>query len=236
VQVRESTAKGLYRALTVRARYNSKRLLMNAYYTFSRGFSDDDNERDAGGVAFADPYNLAREYWRSRLDRENQFVASPIFFLPWGFEVSSAIRLRSAVPLNANANGDLNGDNVFNDRPLLAPGVVFLRNSFRNKPIKDLDLRVQKTFRFGESKRLILSSEFFNLFNRMNIIFPNAGTNTTTAAGQYCATASQLCGLGTGPPLNANFLRARDANGNYINGATPGSPVFQMQLGARFQF
>jgi outer membrane receptor protein involved in Fe transport len=236
VQVRESTAKALYRAFTFRTRYSSKRVLVNAYYTFSRGFSDDDNERDAGGVAFENPYNLAREYWRSRLDRENQFVASPIFFLPYGFEVSSSIRLRSAVPLNANANGDLNGDNVFNDRPLLTPGVVFLRNSFRNKPIKDLDLRVQKGFRFGEDKRLILSSEFFNLFNRMNIIFPNAGTNTTTAAGQYCGPVNPMCGLFGGPPVASTFLAARDANGNYINGATPGSAVFQMQLGVRFQF
>ena len=237
VQVRESTAKGLFRGWTARARYTSKRIQVNTYYTFSRTFSDDDNERDAGGVAFADPYNLTREYGRSRLDRENQFVANPIFFLPWDFEVSSAIRLRSAVPLNANANGDLNGDNVFNDRPLLAPGVVFLRNAFRNKPIKDVDVRVQKTFKFAETRRLVLSTEFFNIFNRMNIIFPNAGTNTTTAAGQYCSAASQLCGLSGGPPLNPNFLRAQDpVTGNYINGATPGSPVFQVQLGARFVF
>lgn len=236
VQVRESTAKALFRGWTVRARYNNKWLLVNAYYTLSRTFSDDDNERDAGGVAFADPYDMRREYWRARLDRENQFVANPIFFLPYGFEVSGALRLRSGVPVNANANGDLNGDNVFNDRPLLVPGVVFLRNAFRNRAIYDFDMRVQKSFKFGETRKLILSSEFFNLFNRMNIIFPNAGTNTTIAAGQFCSAASQLCGLDGGPPVASTFLRIQDANGNYINGATPGSPVFQIQLGARFQF
>jgi hypothetical protein len=81
---------------------------------------------------------------------------------------------------------------------------------------------------------LILTAEFFNLLNRMNIIFPNAGTATTTAGGQFCASASQLCGLAG--PTNPIFLQTRDASGNYINGVTPGSQVFQMQLGARFQF
>ncbi|HZI86440.1 MAG TPA: carboxypeptidase regulatory-like domain-containing protein, partial [Pyrinomonadaceae bacterium] len=59
VQVRESTAKSLYRGLTFRSRLNSKRVQLNAYYTWSRLLGDDDNERDAGGVAFADPYDLS---------------------------------------------------------------------------------------------------------------------------------------------------------------------------------
>lgn len=236
VQVRESTSKSLYRALTFRTRYNSKRMNINAYYTWSRLLSDDDNERDAGGVAFADPYDLRSEYYRSRLDREHQFVANPIFFLPYDFEVSSAIRLRSGNPVNANAGGDLNGDNVFNDRPLRVPGVVYERNFFRNRPIYDVDLRVQKGFRFGEQRKLIFTSEFFNVLNRSNIIFPNPGTNTTTAAGQFCTVNSQLCGLSG--PTNANFLRVTNPTTGdiLVNNTNPGSQVFQMQLGARFQF
>ena len=39
-------------------------------------------------------------------------------------------RLRTGTPLNANANGDLNGDGVTNDRPLSAPGVPYKRNCF----------------------------------------------------------------------------------------------------------
>ncbi len=185
VQIRESTAKSLYRGLTFRSRWSHKRAQVNAYYTFSRNLGDDDNERDAGGVAFADPYDLRGEFGPARLDRENQFVANPIFFLPVGFEVSSAIRLRSGNPVNANANGDLNGDGVFNDRPLIVPGVIRPRNFYRNNNIYDIDMRVQKGFNFGESRRLIFSAEFFNIFNRTNIIFPSAGTNTTTAASSF---------------------------------------------------
>jgi hypothetical protein len=237
VQVRESTAKSLYRALTFRARYNHRMAQINAYYTFSRSLGDDDNERDSGGVAFADPYDLRREYSRSRLDREHQFVANPVVFLPGGFEVSSAIRLRSGNPINATAGGDLNGDGVNNDRPLLVPGLTYRRNDFRNRSIYDVDLRLQKGFTLGERKRLVFSSEFFNLLNRSNIIFPSPNTATSSGqSGQFCGTTSQLCGLSG--VTNANFLRTTDpvTGAILVNNTNPGSQVFQMQVGARFQF
>jgi hypothetical protein len=106
VQVRESTAQSLYRALTFRARFIRKRMQLNAYYTFSRLLSDDDNERDSGGVAYANPYDLSREWGRSRLDRESQFMANPIFFLPYDFEISGAFRLQSGQPFNAAVGAD----------------------------------------------------------------------------------------------------------------------------------
>lgn len=237
VQVRESTAKSLYRGLTFRSRWNHRRAQINAYYTFSRALGDDDNERDAGGVAYADPYDLQREYARSRLDREHQFVANPVIFIPYGFEVASAIRLRSGNPINATAGADLNGDGVNNDRPLLVPGLTFRRNDFRNRSIFDVDLRVQKGFDFDEKRRLVFSSEFFNVLNRANIIFPSPNTATSSgASGQYCSGANQLCGLNG--PSNPAFLRVTDNNTGAIlvNNTNPGSQVFQMQLGVRFQF
>lgn len=237
VQLRESSAKSLYRALTFRARYNHRRAQLNAFYTFSRSLGDDDNERDAGGVAYADPYDLRREYYRSRLDRENQFVANPIIFLPYDFEVSSAIRLRSGNPINPTSGADLNGDGVNNDRPLLVPGLTYERNFFRNRPVYDVDLRIQKGFAFGERRRLTLSSEFFNVLNRANIIFPSPNTATSSgASGQFCSVASQLCGLSG--VTNANFLRTTDpvTGAILVNNTNPGSQVFQMQVGVRFQF
>src|SRR5262249_49170469 len=50
IQVRESTAKSLYRALTLRAKFQRKWGQFNAFYTLSKNLSDDDNERDSGGV------------------------------------------------------------------------------------------------------------------------------------------------------------------------------------------
>ncbi len=235
VQVRESTARSEYQGVTFRVRYVSKWAQLNAYYTNSRNFSDDDNERDSGGVAFANPYNLAGEWGPSRLDRRHQFVANPVFFLPFGFEVASAIRLRSGTPLNTYIGTDANGDNIFNDRPIQAPGFEFTRNYFRNNPIYDVDLRVQKGFNFDERKRLVLSAEIFNVLNLPNIVFQFPGTNSTSGALlQYCSTGSQLCGLNG--VQNPNFLQIRQANGQISLLTNPGSQAFQMQLGARFQF
>jgi hypothetical protein len=214
---------------------------LNAYYTLSRNLSDDDNERDSGGVAYANPYDLRGEYGPSRLDRTHQFSANPVFFLPYGFEVSSAIRLRSGTPINTYIGTDANGDNVFNDRPLLVPGVELTRNYFRNRNLYDVDLRVQRGFSFGERRRLLLSSEFFNILNRPNIVFQFPGTNSTSGPlAQYCSTGSQLCGLNG--ISNINFLQIREQNpaspnfGKINLTTNPGSQVFQVQLGARFQF
>ncbi len=242
LQLRESTGKSLYRALTFRARLVRKRVQLNAYYTFSRLLSDDDNERDSGGVAYANPYDLRGEYYRSRLDRESQFMANPIFFLPYGFEVSGAFRLQSGQPFNAAVGADLNGDTVNNDRPLQVPGVEYPRNFWRNRGIYNADMRVQKNFNFSERQRLSFSAEFFNILNRPNILVGTAaapGTNTTFGSGgQLCVSASQICGLSGGPAFNPNFLQIRDPATNAIltNNVVPGSQVFQMQLGVRYQF
>lgn len=242
VQVRESSALALYQGFTLRTRLVRKWGHINAYYTLSKNQTDDDNERDSGGVAFANPYNLAGEWGPSRLDRKHVFSANPIFFLPWGIDVSSAIRLRSGTPLSTYIGTDANGDNIFNDRPLVNPGQELGRNRFRNQDIFDVDMRVQKKIKFGDDKALILSTEFFNIFNRPNIVFQFPGTNSTSGTLlQYCSTGSQLCGLAG--PTNINFLSIRERNpaspnfGNInVANVNPGSQVFQMQLGARFQF
>ena len=239
VQVRESTGKSLYQGLTFRTRLVRKWGQLNAYYTLSSSKSDDDNERDSGGVAYANPYDLSGEYGPSRLDRTHQFVANPVFFLPYGFEVSSAVRLRSGTPLNTYAGVDANGDSVFNDRPILVPGVELPRNYFRNRSVYDVDMRVQKGFGLGERRRLVFSAEFFNILNRANIVFRFPGTNSTSGnLLNYCASGSQLCGLDG--ITNPNFLQVRNQTGSRIGEinleTNPGSQVFQVQLGARFNF
>ena len=241
VQIRDSSAKSLYQGLTFRMRLVRKWGQLNAYYTLSSNKSDDDNERDSGGVAYANPYDLSGEYGPSRLDRTHQFVANPVFFLPFGFEVSSAIRLRSGTPLSTYIGTDANGDSIFNDRPILVPGVELPRNYFRNRNLYDVDLRVQKGFSFDESRRLVFSAEFFNILNTPNIVFAFPGTNSTSGPlAQYCSTGSQLCGLNG--VTNVNFLQIREQNpsspnfGNINLTTNPGSQVFQVQLGARFQF
>jgi len=232
--LRESTARSRYNALTFRMRLNRKWVNLNAFYTLSRSKSDDDNERNATGVFYENTYNLESEYSPADLDRTHQFVASPTFFLPYGFEVSSGIRLRSGRPITPVVGSDLNGDTNNNDRPFAVPGVPFNRNSFRNRNLYDVDLRVKKGFGFGETRRLILSAEFFNVFNLSNVQI--AGSQN-----QFCSSTSDLnCGLFGA--TNVNFLQVRDQNpnsannGRFLTNNITGSGVFQVQLGARLQF
>lgn len=240
IQLRDSSARSLYRALTFRLNTVQKWGRVNAFYTLSRSTSDDDNERDAGGVLYDNPYDLQSEYYNSNLDRRHQFVANPVFFLPYGFEVASAIRLRSGRPFESRVGTDLNGDNNNNERPILVPGVELKRNFFTNRPLYDIDLRVQKSFRFGETRRLSFSAEFFNVLNRSNLQFSGAATTS------YCFVSNDInvnrrCGLDG--ITNSNFAQIIQqtptaANFGKLNlaGLNPGSQVFQMQLGARFNF
>ena len=239
VQVRESTARSLYRALTLRTVVRRGWGTINAFYTLSKSLSDDDNERSSGGSSLENVFDLRSEYGDSDLDRRHQFVASPLFYLPYGFEFSSAIRLRSGRPIDVGVGSDLNASGGFGrDRPFSAPGVPFARNAFRNRGSKDVDVRIQKRFNFGEDARLILSAEVFNIFGIDNIEL--AGTTVTN----FCSTGAGLppinrCGLDG--PNNINFLQIREQNpasarfGEFLLNNNAGAPR-QVQLGARFQF
>ena len=230
IQVRESTGRSVFQAMNVRLNIRRKRFQVNAFYTLSRSLSNDDNERDAGGVAYEDPNNLAPEFNYSRLDRRHQFVANPIVFLPGGIDVSAALRLRSALPFDALFGSDANGDIGGPDRPYSAAGVPFLRNGFRNFATYDTDLRIQKGISFSDNRRLIFSAEIFNLFNAENIQLPNGNARV----GNYCA-APVPANCGFSGPTNVDFLKKKDSSGNYILTNNPGAP-FQAQFGVRLQF
>lgn len=235
IQLRDSSARSLYRAITFRTNIVRKWGRLNAFYTLSKSLSNDDNERDAGGVLYSNPYNLTGEYYSANLDRRHQFTANPVFYLPFGFEVSSAIRLRSGRPFNALVGNDTNGDGITSDRPMLVASIELPRNYFTNRAMFDVDMRVQKGFKFGESRRLTFSAEFFNILNRSNLQF--GGSATTN----YCASSNTRCGLDGITNINfANIIQQNPTASNFgklnIAGLNPGSQVFQMQLGARLQF
>lgn len=235
ITVRESTARSLYRGLTLRTKFQKRWGQFNAFYTLSKNVGNDDNERDATGFRYENAFNLEPEFADSILDRRHQFVANPVFFLPHGFDISSAIRMFSGVPVDAgsgitDANGDLGGP----DRPYSGPGVPFKRNAFRNKAFYGVDVHGSKRFNITEGKQLVVSVDVFNILNLQNIQL--AGTSTT-----FCSGSPVPANCGFLGPTNPNWLQVRDQNitsprlGNLLLTNNPGPP-FQMQLSARFQF
>ena len=234
VQVREPTAESEYTALSLTTKVQKAWGLVNANYVLSKSMSDDDNERDSGGAQYENTYDLSPEWGPARLDRRHQFNGYALFFLPYNFDVSTGFRFRSGLPIDAPMGRDANNDRGGPDRPYSAPGVPFQRNSFRNEPFKEVNLRAQWSLNLQQGRRLLFTAELFNAFNWDNIqLAGNAVTN-------YCAgTAPADCGFGA--PTNPNFLSLTDNNpssstfGRLITTNNPGAPR-QVQLGVRFQF
>jgi Carboxypeptidase regulatory-like domain len=235
VIIRDATAKGLYRGLTLRTTVNRKWGQINAYYTLSEDLTDDDNERDASGFRSMDNRNFAPDYGFSDQDRRHQFVAQPVFFLPWGMEISNAFRFLSGTPFNVTAGSDYNQDKANNDRPYSAVGVPFRRNAFRNRSQSYVDLRVQKSIKLTESKQIKLSAEMFNLFNSMNLQYASTQTN-------FCSKAVVTCGVPEfegatgGWTANNLFMQLRNpTTGAILTTNTAGTP-FEAQFTFKFIF
>jgi len=225
-QVREPSARSLYEGLTFRAEFRRNRYLFKAYYTASWNFSDDDNERSSGGVAYEDAFNLKPEYNYSDLDVRHQFLLHSRVDLPLGIEASQIMRLRSSRPFSARTGSDSNQDLAGPDRPYTAVGLPLSRNAFRNQAQYDFDLRLLKSFTLGaERARMQLTFEFFNLFNFDNV---------------QIGSSNFIYGLGidqNGRPVgpSSSFGRLKRDNGSYDSNNVPGDP-FQMQVGLRILF
>lgn len=256
VQVRDSGARSLYRGITFRGQLRRKWGQFDAFYTYSKNYDSDSTERNATFASYDNAFNLQPEYSFSALDRRHQFVFNSVINAPFGFEIATTGRFLSAPPfevsvssivapagsgltaaqyaalvtLSGSTTGDLNQDaGNFNDRPYTSPGVSSLRNSYRNKPFKNVDLRIQRNFRFGEKYELSPSFEVFNLFDFHNIQLSGTTVSNYGNPGVNEKTGEVLSAS------NPNFLRIRDANGNFLLTNSPGQPL-QIQIGVRFKF
>ncbi len=225
--IRESSARSMYRGMTLSSRYTSGRFQFGAFYTASQTYSNDDNERDASGFSYNDPYNLKLDYGYSNLDARHQFSGNALVSLPWGIELSGIYHFRSGLPINPAAGSDVNKDgSSTGDRAQQSPGKLFDRNSFRNTAFNDVDLRFLKTFRFGERVKLQFSTEMFNLFNFSNVII--AGRNLNYGVG--------VNAQGQTVAPNSTFRQLKLANGTYDTVNTQVGFPFQAQFGLRLFF
>jgi hypothetical protein len=226
----ESSAHSLYRAMTISVNYRRARYVLDAYYTLSSNYSDDDNERTSGGTAQVDDQlNFKNEYFFNNLDQRHQFNLNGAINLPAGFQISGTSRFASARPLNARVGSDINRDgNAGGDRPIIN-GRTIKRNAFRDFSFSTVALKVQKNFNLPSDRgKISVSIEMFNLFNFDNATIGSGnqvfGEGTRNNAGQPQVVA---------PPLN--FRRLRDDRGNYLTSNNLGDP-FQVQIGFRYTF
>lgn len=227
ITVRESSARSMYRGMTISNQYKGSKFQAGVFYTVSQTYSDDDNERDSGGQSAANSFNYKQDYGYSNLDARHQFSSYAVYNLPWGFEVSGTFRVRSGLPINPRTGSDTNQDGASTDRPFSAPGVPFDRNSFRNRAIVGDDFRILKNFKIkGEAVRVQLSAELFNLFNFDNVIYN--GTATIYGLGVNAAGATVA--------PDARWLVLKTADGKYSTQNSQIGFPFQAQFGIRMFF
>ncbi|MEW6730118.1 MAG: TonB-dependent receptor [Acidobacteriota bacterium] len=253
IRSQESSARSLYRALTVSVNLRRQRYVLDAYYTLSSNYSDDDNERNFAGIQYDDVNNLANEYNFSRLDQRHQFTANGAVTLPFSFQISGTMRIVSARPFTPTGapfkpavdspagmpiipSGDLNRDSQFTDRPIIN-GRVNTRNTERNMSLSDVSLRVQRAFNMPSEKgKITVSFEMFNLFNFDNAQL--AGPSQVFGPG-FELKRDGTPALQNGKPVvlgpSPNFRQLRNSKGQYLSSTSLGDP-FLVQLGVRYSF
>ncbi|MCM3869239.1 MAG: TonB-dependent receptor [Pyrinomonadaceae bacterium] len=220
ISVAQSDGRSRYDAFTAsfKKRYANKYQL-NAHYTLSKaqawfGATQDFGLAPQNAFEKFNPINFGP----TGEDERHRFVLSGIFDLPWGFQLAPIFQLASARPYSIlpSCVCDINRDGVNNDRDSVNPSVddqnKLPLNPERGDNFSQLNVRVSKFFNFGESKKLGLFFEAFNVFNTGN--FGNQFQNVTGSSD-------------FGKPIN--FFGATGFS-------EPIGIPFQAQLGVRFSF
>ena len=166
----ESTARSLYRGWTLGVtRRASSAMQFQAYYTYSKDKSDDDNERDPFSFRYAKVTDLDAEYSFSDRDQRHRFNSWLLWNAPMGVDVNVRYSYRSAQPKSIKADGT---DAQTPQDRINPDGSVTPRNLGRkDNQFSSFDLRLSKQFAFGG----IVAEpaiDVFNLFNSKNLRRP----------------------------------------------------------------
>jgi hypothetical protein len=172
-------------------------------YTFSKAEDDKPDQTsvvpgggDDSKVA-QNPFDLRDEWSYSDADQRHRFVFSSIFevgrvksqnkllrLLFNDYTLSGITQMQSGLAYSAQVGADINRDG--NSRDDRVPG--FARNSFRSPATYQTDTRITRTIRLGETMKLRLILEGFNIWNRANVgLAPGGGYFSFVNINQYSA-------------------------------------------------
>lgn len=236
LEINESTAHSSYDALTLSLRRRfAKRFQFEANYTFANNRDDDSNERNFSRQTTLNPFNLKAEEGPSKQDVRHNFNLSGLYDIGYGFTISGIIVTRTGFPYTAVIEDGTDTNNDLNDanERAIVNGVVSQRFGFRQPKFFNLDVRLLKAFRFGETKRLDLSAEVYNLTRNTNRGFGvDSLSNFCTGNSALASTSNPMnisCPTGFFPLITAGSATTAPSTARF------GGPR-QLQLGARFSF
>ncbi|MEO6259720.1 MAG: hypothetical protein ABIP63_05190, partial [Thermoanaerobaculia bacterium] len=166
----ESSARSLYHGVTLGlTKRPSSNLQWQAYYTYSKDKSDDDNERDPFSFRYAKITDLDAEYGYSDRDQRHRLNSWLLWNAPMGVDLNARYSYRSAQPKSITASGA--DANTPQDR-INADGSVTRRNLGRkDNKYSSLDFRLSKLFRYG-AFAVEPAIDVFNVMNSKNLRRP----------------------------------------------------------------
>ncbi len=170
-------------------RYNQNQLLLNFRSNLSKRVSIFGNyayggtrsDSDGAGSFPVNQFDLSGEYGNALGDIRHRFVLGGNVKGPLGIGLSPFLTFRSGIPFNVTTGTDINGDNLFTDRPSFAtspsePGIIVTRfglfdptpeagdtiiprNYGRGPSFFVANLRIAKEFAFGGDNKKKKSSK-----------------------------------------------------------------------------
>jgi hypothetical protein len=175
----ESTAKSLYQGITFGVtKRPTHNVQFQAFYTYSKDKSDDDNERDPFSFRYAKVTELDKEYSYSDRDQKHRFNSWLLWNAPYGVDLNLRYSYRSAQPKSITASGADAATPADRCSKLRADGtcaadaVVTRRNLGRkDNEYSSLDMRISRQFAVG-GVTLEPALDIFNVFNAKNLRRP----------------------------------------------------------------
>jgi hypothetical protein len=211
VNVKTSVGESRINMLTFKFQRRMPRTTISAHYTLMEALAYGGSwaARSGTGTPQSALEPLGPGEWGpTGQDERHRLVATGIFDLPYGIQVSPVFQVASARPYTLTAGSDLNADGNNNDRYIdPATGQQVSINSARGDATVVMDVRGTKFFTLGGDKKIGVFAELFNAFNNAN--FGSAYTG------------------------NARSILFQQPSGGLIPGI--GYPR-TLQLGARFLF
>ncbi|WP_187143413.1 TonB-dependent receptor [Terriglobus albidus] len=112
----DSTTTSWNTALQVQFRTRYRRASVQTSYALGKVVSDGLNDNTA---APSDPFHLMGNADRGldELDRRQVLTVAPMFYFPWGIQISGVAAVLTTTPFNITYGRDLDGDGNTSDRP-----------------------------------------------------------------------------------------------------------------------
>lgn len=160
-----------YDALTFRVQQRFPNANFQAHYTLAKSESyggSSGNRSGAPASMHALDHRGPGEWGPNTIDERHRFVASGVFELPYGIQLSPVVQLASARPYNLRTGRDTNRDGRNNDRFIFPDGRQASVNEARGDHTFVTDLRATKFLPLGGTRQIGLFVEFLNMTNAVN--------------------------------------------------------------------